>query len=154
MTSKEAAVGWLPVEDPDGRPTGVYEVDYIMAQRGAGPTTQYLVKWTGAPEDRAIWDPASHLTNCPALLRACRHHHPKMQRAQLAASPVPASDALSHGRRGSPTPSRGEMERLPSYSRSAHNTTPPAETHHAKSTATQGDTQGATKYAADELTCS
>lgn len=32
MTSKEAAVGWLPLTGPDGRPTDVYEVDYILAQ--------------------------------------------------------------------------------------------------------------------------
>ncbi|CDI86680.1 Polyprotein, related [Eimeria praecox] len=154
IISKEAAVGWIPVEDPDGRPTDVYEVDYIMAQRGSGPTTQYLVKWRGFPEDRATWEPTSHLTNCPALLPAWRRHHRNMQRAQLAASPAPASDALSLGRPGSPTPRRGEMERLPSYSRSAHNPTPTAETHRGKSTATQGDTQGNTKYAADALTCS
>ncbi|CDJ36338.1 uncharacterized protein EMH_0079450 [Eimeria mitis] len=72
MQSKEAAGGWLPVKVPDGSPTDIYEVDYILDQRGSGADTQYLVKWRGAPEDRATWKPAANLTNRPALLRAWR----------------------------------------------------------------------------------
>ncbi|CDJ70406.1 hypothetical protein, conserved [Eimeria necatrix] len=30
-----------------------YEVDYIMDQRGSGADAQYLVKWSGTPEDQA-----------------------------------------------------------------------------------------------------
>ncbi|CDJ35234.1 uncharacterized protein EMH_0024760 [Eimeria mitis] len=63
MQSKEAAVGWLPITGPDGAPTDTYEVDYILNQHGSGKDIQYLVKWRGAPEDRATWEPAANLTS-------------------------------------------------------------------------------------------
>ncbi|CDJ36377.1 uncharacterized protein EMH_0082110 [Eimeria mitis] len=53
MQSKEAAVKWLPVTGPDGNPSDIYEVDYILDQRGSGAYLQYLVKWRGAPEECA-----------------------------------------------------------------------------------------------------
>ncbi|CDJ36341.1 Polyprotein, related [Eimeria mitis] len=37
MQAKEAAVGWLPVQGPDGVPTDSYEVDYILNQRASIP---------------------------------------------------------------------------------------------------------------------
>ena len=80
MQAREAAVGWLPVRDEHGNPTDQYEVDYIMAQRGTGASATYLVKWRGAPEDRSAWEPAVHLTNCPAFLRAWRRRVRKQQR--------------------------------------------------------------------------
>ena len=52
-----------------------------MDQRGSGDAAQYLVKWRGAPEDHATWEPAHHLTGCPALLRAWR----RRQRRRLQA---------------------------------------------------------------------
>ena len=70
MNSLEAAVGWLPVRDQAGLPTDTYEVGYIMAQHGTGDSAQYLVKWRGAPEDGATWEPESNLTGCKAFLRA------------------------------------------------------------------------------------
>ncbi|CDJ54308.1 Polyprotein, related [Eimeria brunetti] len=94
MTSKAAAVGWLPHTDPEGRPTDVYEVNYTLAQRGTHLTAQYLVKWRRVPEDRETWEPADHLTACPVLLRAWRCHLGKVQRARRAA-PAAAPFALS-----------------------------------------------------------
>ncbi|CDJ36185.1 LOW QUALITY PROTEIN: Retrotransposon nucleocapsid protein, related [Eimeria mitis] len=82
MKSKEAAVGWLPVTSQDGSPTDIYEVDYILDQRSSGEDVQYIVKWRGAREDRAIWEPAANLTNCPALLRAWRCHLRRARNAQ------------------------------------------------------------------------
>ncbi|CDJ31924.1 uncharacterized protein EMH_0010710 [Eimeria mitis] len=82
MQSKEAAVGWLPLTDKEGNSTDIYEVDYILNQRGSGKDVQYLVKWRGAPEDRATWEPASNLTNCSALLRAWRRYYNKVRSAQ------------------------------------------------------------------------
>ena len=82
MQSNEAAVGWLPVNDEQGNPTAEYEADYIMDQRGTGATATYLVKWRGAPEDRATWEPAEHLANCKSLLRSWRRRFCKQQRAQ------------------------------------------------------------------------
>lgn len=79
MQCKEAAVGWLPVNDADGNPTDQYEVDYIMEQEGSGDTARYLVKWRGMPEDRATWEPYSNLTNCKAVLRAFRRRMKKRQ---------------------------------------------------------------------------
>ena len=80
MSAREAAVGWLPVRDEQGNPTDQFEVDYIMAQRGTGASATYLVKCRGAPEDRATWEPAAHLANCPAFLRAWRRRVCKHQR--------------------------------------------------------------------------
>ncbi|CDI75920.1 hypothetical protein EPH_0044630 [Eimeria praecox] len=68
---QEAVVGWPPTGDVAGNPTNQYEVDYIMDQRRSGDEAHYLVKWRGAREDRATWEPGSHLGSCPALLRVC-----------------------------------------------------------------------------------
>lgn len=35
--------------------------DYMLDQRTSDDKAQYLVKWAGAPEDRATWDPAHNL---------------------------------------------------------------------------------------------
>ena len=80
MQAREAAVGWLPVCDEQGNPTDQFEVDYIMAQRGTGASATYFVKWRDAPEDRATWEPAAHLTSCPAFVRAWRRRVRKHQR--------------------------------------------------------------------------
>ena len=79
MNSLEA-VGWPPVRHQAGLPTGTYEVDCIMAQRGTGDSAQNLIKWRGAPEDRATWEPESNLTGCKAFLRAWRKHQRKQPR--------------------------------------------------------------------------
>ncbi|CDJ33164.1 uncharacterized protein EMH_0014970 [Eimeria mitis] len=91
MQSKEAAVGWPPVQGPDGAPTDTYEVDYILNQRGSGPDTQYLVKWCGAPEDRATWEPDEHLTNCPTILRAWRRYFKRAKGNERGLQDVAAS---------------------------------------------------------------
>ncbi|CDJ38776.1 hypothetical protein ETH_00007975 [Eimeria tenella] len=70
LVPPEADAAWSPTRDAPGEPTEEYEVNYIMDQRGSGDVAQYLVKWRGTPEDQATWDPAHHLTGCPALLRA------------------------------------------------------------------------------------
>ncbi|CDI75479.1 hypothetical protein EPH_0005470 [Eimeria praecox] len=70
LEAQEAVVGLPPTRDVPGNPTDQYEVDCIMDQRGSGDEAHYLVKWRGAPEDRATWEPASHLRGYPALLRA------------------------------------------------------------------------------------
>ncbi|CDI74485.1 hypothetical protein EPH_0002560 [Eimeria praecox] len=69
---QEAVVGWPPTRDVAGNPTDQYEVDYIMDQRGRGDEAHYLVRWRGAPLDRATYEPVSHLGGCPELLRAWR----------------------------------------------------------------------------------
>ncbi|CDJ36108.1 Similar to Transposon MAGGYgagandpolgenehomologues, related [Eimeria mitis] len=93
MKSKEAAVGWLPVTGPDGTPTDIYEVCYILDQRGSGEDTQYLVKWRGDPEDRPTWEPAANLTNCPALLRAWRRHLRRATKDQRGPQDVASGSA-------------------------------------------------------------
>lgn len=81
MNSKEAAVGWLPITDTDGKPTDQFEVDYILQQEGEGDSARYLVKWRGMPEDRATWEPAANLTGCDSILRAFkRKQNAKQQR--------------------------------------------------------------------------
>ena len=100
MQAREAAVGWLPVRDAQGNPTDQYEVDYIMAQRGTGDSATYLVKWRGAPEDRATWEPAAHLANCPAYLRAWQRRLRKQQRhrqcTHCTQQPQPPSGQQAH----------------------------------------------------------
>ena len=97
MNAKEAAVGWLPVNDAHGNPTDQYQVDYIMGQRGTGDSAFYLVKWRGYPEDRATWEPAANLANCSAFLRAWRRRLRKHQRSQQVLRPQdsPSSTADS-----------------------------------------------------------
>ncbi|CDJ31386.1 LOW QUALITY PROTEIN: uncharacterized protein EMH_0066410 [Eimeria mitis] len=104
MKSKEAAVGWLPVTSPDGSPTDIYEVDYILDQRGSGEDIQYLVKWRDAPEDRATWEASANLTNCPALLRAWRRHLRRARKAQRGLQDVaPGSGDTASVSASSPT---------------------------------------------------
>ncbi|CDJ27322.1 uncharacterized protein EMH_0030760 [Eimeria mitis] len=104
MKSKEAAVGWLPVTGEDGSPTLIYEVDYILDQRGSGEDTQYLVKWRGAPEDRATWEPAANLTNCPALFRAWRRYLRLARKAQRGLQNIaPVSGDTASASASSPT---------------------------------------------------
>jgi hypothetical protein len=45
----------------DGAP--VFEVESIMAKRGAGARTRYLVKWRGYPHWESTWEPLSSLSN-------------------------------------------------------------------------------------------
>lgn len=33
----------------------------MLDQQGSDDKAQYLLKWAGAPEDRATWEPAHHL---------------------------------------------------------------------------------------------
>ncbi|CDJ62557.1 hypothetical protein ENH_00020630 [Eimeria necatrix] len=77
----EADAAWPPIRDTAGNPTEEYEIDYIMGQSGSGDAARYLVNWRGTPEDQATWEPAHHLTGCPALLRAWR----RRQRRRLQA---------------------------------------------------------------------
>ncbi|CDJ49651.1 Retrotransposon nucleocapsid protein, related [Eimeria brunetti] len=154
MTSKEAAVGWLPLTDPAGRPTDLYAVDYILAQRGAGPSAQYLVKWRGVPEDRATWEPATHFTNCPALLRAWRRHLRKAQRSTRA-SPAADRPALSSEPPALPSSSGGDgdVEWPPPGSRSSSSNTQPAQSGKKKSTAAHGEARASTPHTAEKRTC-
>ncbi|CDJ62088.1 Pol polyprotein, related [Eimeria necatrix] len=80
LAPSAADAAWPPIHDAAGNPTAEYEVDYIMDKRGFGDAAQYLVKWRGAHEDHATWEPAHHLTGCPALLRAwCRRQRRRLQ---------------------------------------------------------------------------
>jgi hypothetical protein len=45
----------------DGAP--VFEVESIIAKRGAGARTRYLVKWRGYPHWESTWEPRSSLSN-------------------------------------------------------------------------------------------
>ncbi|CDJ33861.1 uncharacterized protein EMH_0085970 [Eimeria mitis] len=104
MKSKEVAVGWSPVTGQDGSPTDIYEVDYILDQRGSGEDTQYLVKFRGAPEDHATWEPAANLTNCPALLRAWRHYLRRARKAKRGLQDIaPGSGDTASASASSPT---------------------------------------------------
>jgi hypothetical protein len=46
---------------------GVYELERILAKRGRGRNTQYLVMWKGYPVWEAAWEPQDHI-NAPAAL--------------------------------------------------------------------------------------
>ncbi|CDI85976.1 hypothetical protein EPH_0065680 [Eimeria praecox] len=122
MTSKEAAVCWLPLTDPEGRPTDLYEVHYILAQRGLGPSTQYPVKWLSVPEERATWEPAAHLTNCPALLRAWRRQLRTTQRPHSTVPSAAPPDISPVSPQPSPSPPGREVERPSPGGRSSSNT--------------------------------
>ncbi|CDJ32458.1 H0124B04.16 protein, related [Eimeria mitis] len=91
--SKEAAVGWLPITGPDGTPTDTYKVEYILNQRGSGQDVQYLVKWRGAPENRATWEPVANLTNCPTILRAWRRYFKRAKDTQRSPQDTASSSA-------------------------------------------------------------
>lgn len=93
MISKEAAVGWLPIADAEGKPTDIYEVDYIMEQRGEGDDALYLVKWRGMAEDRATWEPASNLTGCERALKAFKRKRNKRSERQEKSTHAAAQPA-------------------------------------------------------------
>ena len=87
MQAKEAPVGWRSMLDAQGIPTDHYEVEYIMAQQGNGDSAFYLVKWRRYPEGQATWEPAAHLDQCPAALRAWRRRFRRQQSSQQAQQP-------------------------------------------------------------------
>ena len=93
MQAREAAIGWLPVQDAQSNPTDQYAVDYIMVQRGSGDSAIYLLKWRGALEDRATWEPAAHLADCLAFLRAWRRRIRKQQRPLSHTAPASIVDS-------------------------------------------------------------
>lgn len=95
MTSKEAEIGWQPLQRDNEGPSDRYEVDYILAQRGTGRNLQYLVKWRGFPEDQSTWEPAANLDQCPAIIRSWRRTLGKQRRS--ASSPH-APSTSSHPR--------------------------------------------------------
>ena len=45
----------------------IYELDRILAARGSGNRSQYLVLWKGYPLESAAWEPARNL-NAPDAL--------------------------------------------------------------------------------------
>lgn len=50
-----------------------WEVEDILAQRGQGCKTQYLVKWVGYPPSENQWLSAADLQGTPEKLREFRH---------------------------------------------------------------------------------
>ncbi|CDJ67487.1 hypothetical protein ENH_00038390 [Eimeria necatrix] len=90
MVLPEADAAWPTIRDSAGNPTEDYEVDYIMDQRGSGDEAQYLVKWRGTPEGQATWEPAHHLTSCPALLRGWRRRQQRRLQARNNLGPSEA----------------------------------------------------------------
>ena len=45
----------------------IYEVDRIIAKRGSGSRTQYLILWKGYPLESSTWEPASSVDAPQAL---------------------------------------------------------------------------------------
>ncbi|CDJ46979.1 hypothetical protein EBH_0014230 [Eimeria brunetti] len=87
LVPQEAVGGQPPTRDAEGNLVDEYLVDYILDQRCTEDDAQYLVKWHGAPEDRATWGPVHHLAGRPALVRAWRRRLPKRQRARSPLAP-------------------------------------------------------------------
>jgi hypothetical protein len=46
----------------------VYEVESILAHRGAAARAQYLVKWRGYPHSESTWEKRSALVNAKSVL--------------------------------------------------------------------------------------
>ena len=90
LVPQEADAAWPPIRDAVGNPTEEYEVDYIMDQRGSGADARYPVKWSVTREDQATWEPAHHLTGCPALLRAWRCYQRRRLQARNHLAPPEA----------------------------------------------------------------
>ncbi|EOD41673.1 hypothetical protein EMIHUDRAFT_194097 [Emiliania huxleyi CCMP1516] len=80
------------------------EVDYVVEairdereRRGKLPTTEYLVKWKGWPEEDCTWELEQTLASCPLILRAWRKAR-KTPAPATTVAPPGMSDA-SGGRR-------------------------------------------------------
>ena len=95
QVQREAPVGWPPICDEAGKPTDQFLVNHILDQQGMGEFAGYLVKWGGAPEERAPWEPAHHVEGCPALVRAWKRRGHKQLRDQRYQTRSPASDPPS-----------------------------------------------------------
>ena len=79
--------GWRPTAaSPDGGPHE-YAVEYLLDRRGSGTKVEYLVKWKGAPESRATWEPVAHLAGCKELVRAFNRSR-RCEKLQRKTSPT------------------------------------------------------------------
>jgi hypothetical protein len=65
--SRPESIG-LSRPPPETDDSNAYEVERILAQRGAGRNAKYLILWKGYAYTEATWEPASALVNAPAAL--------------------------------------------------------------------------------------
>ena len=52
-----------------------FEVEAILAHKGTGNRTRYLVKWVGYPTSENTWEPAANLSNAGDILTAYKDLH-------------------------------------------------------------------------------
>jgi len=73
---------WAPITQ-DGQPE--YEVEAILAVRGAAPNREYHVKWKGYGIEDCTWVPETHLTGAPRLIRAFWRNQHRQSNTNAAA---------------------------------------------------------------------
>ena len=67
-------MAWEPVDPEIAAEDPVYEVEFILDQRGSPGNREYLVKWKGFPREAATWEPEKNLEGCKQLLREFRRN--------------------------------------------------------------------------------
>ena len=71
-----------PPETVDPTGAGVYEVERVLAQRGAGANAKYLVLWKGYAYTDATWEPLSSLTGAQHALEEFRELQKVLRRPE------------------------------------------------------------------------
>ena len=69
-----------PPEATSDGDASTFEVKSILAKRGSGSRTQYLVEWLGYPRWEATWETASNLTGAR---QAMAEYEDQVQSAML-----------------------------------------------------------------------
>jgi hypothetical protein len=89
---RPATLARPPPDAVDSNGQGTYEVERILAHRGAGANARYLVLWKGYAYEDASWENASNIVGAPDALDEYRRLQRRLPQRQRGAAQLSALD--------------------------------------------------------------